>query len=100
MDSLRSGEDRSRNEPSRPGGNVTGVTQLNVEASPKRLELAHVLMPSATAMARSINPTIRVPNCRQGRPSWGFDPDEGARPEASALDIRLTFSSPAAYLLR
>jgi putative ABC transport system substrate-binding protein len=39
-----------------PGGNVTGVTQLNVEVGPKRLELAHELMPTATAMALLINP--------------------------------------------
>jgi putative ABC transport system substrate-binding protein len=41
----------------RPGGNVTGVSQLNVEVGPKRLELAHELMPAATAMALLINPT-------------------------------------------
>jgi putative tryptophan/tyrosine transport system substrate-binding protein len=27
----------------RPGGNVTGVTQTNVEVSPKQLELLHEL---------------------------------------------------------
>ena len=31
---------------SRPGGNVTGVSQLNVEIGPKRLELARQLIPS------------------------------------------------------
>jgi putative ABC transport system substrate-binding protein len=41
---------------SHPGGNVTGVTQLNVELSPKRLELARELMPDATAMALLVNP--------------------------------------------
>jgi putative ABC transport system substrate-binding protein len=41
---------------SRPGGNVTGVTQLNVEIGPKRLELAHELMPAATAVAFLVNP--------------------------------------------
>jgi putative ABC transport system substrate-binding protein len=40
----------------RPGGNATGVTQLNVEVGPKRLELAHELMPNATAVALLINP--------------------------------------------
>jgi putative ABC transport system substrate-binding protein len=40
----------------RPGGNVTGVTQLNVEVAPKRLQLLHELLPAATAMALLINP--------------------------------------------
>jgi len=42
---------------SRPGGNVTGVTQLNVEVAPKRLELAHQLVPMATVFAALVNPT-------------------------------------------
>lgn len=40
----------------RPGANATGVTQLNVEVGPKRLELARELMPGATAAALLINP--------------------------------------------
>jgi putative ABC transport system substrate-binding protein len=40
----------------RPGGNITGVTQLNIEVGPKRLEVAHELMPTATAMAFLLNP--------------------------------------------
>jgi len=42
---------------SRPGGNVTGVTSLAVEVGPKRLELAHDLIPTATIMALLVNPT-------------------------------------------
>jgi putative ABC transport system substrate-binding protein len=41
----------------RPGGNVTGVTQTNVEVTPKRLELLHELVPAATVMALLVNPT-------------------------------------------
>jgi ABC-type uncharacterized transport system substrate-binding protein len=41
----------------RPGGNVTGVTQLNVEVGPKRLELLHELVPTATVMALLVDPT-------------------------------------------
>jgi putative tryptophan/tyrosine transport system substrate-binding protein len=41
----------------RPGGNITGVTQLNVEVAPKRLELAHELVPTATVIAVLVNPT-------------------------------------------
>jgi putative ABC transport system substrate-binding protein len=42
---------------SRPGGNLTGVTNLNVEVGPKRLELLRELLPSATLIAVLINPT-------------------------------------------
>ena len=41
----------------RPGGNVTGVTQLAVEVAPKLLELAHELVPTATIIAVLVNPT-------------------------------------------
>lgn len=42
---------------SRPGGNVTGVSQINVALGPKRLELAHELMPAAIALALLVNPS-------------------------------------------
>ena len=42
---------------SRPGGNVTGVTQLTGEVAPKRVELAHELIPKATVIAFLVNPT-------------------------------------------
>jgi putative tryptophan/tyrosine transport system substrate-binding protein len=42
---------------SRPGSNVTGVTTMNVEIAPKRLELAHELLPTATIIAVLVNPT-------------------------------------------
>ena len=41
----------------RPGGNVTGVTQLNTEVAPKRLELLRELVPTATVIALLVNPT-------------------------------------------
>jgi putative ABC transport system substrate-binding protein len=41
----------------RPGGNLTGVTNLNIEVGPKRLELAHALVPAATIIALLVNPT-------------------------------------------
>ena len=40
----------------RPGGNLTGVTTLNVEIAPKRLELLHELLPTATIIAVLVNP--------------------------------------------
>ncbi|MGB8671845.1 MAG: ABC transporter substrate-binding protein [Pseudolabrys sp.] len=39
-----------------PGGNVTGVTQTNVETAPKRLQLLHELVPTARVMALLVNP--------------------------------------------
>ena len=42
---------------SRPGGNLTGVTSLTTEVGPKRLELLHELLPTATSIALLINPT-------------------------------------------
>ena len=40
----------------RPGGNITGVTQLNVEVGPKRLQLLHEVIGNATVIAYLINP--------------------------------------------
>jgi putative ABC transport system substrate-binding protein len=45
------------NSLNRPGGNVTGVTQTNVETAPKRLQLLHELLPTASVMALLVNPT-------------------------------------------
>jgi putative ABC transport system substrate-binding protein len=42
---------------SRPGGNLTGVTNLSVEVGPKRLELIHELVPTASIIALLTNPT-------------------------------------------
>jgi len=44
----------------RPGGNVTGVTNLVVEIGSKRLELLHELLPTAGVMALLINPADRA----------------------------------------
>jgi putative tryptophan/tyrosine transport system substrate-binding protein len=41
----------------RPGGNITGVTSLNAEVGPKRLELLHELVPTATVVGLLVNPT-------------------------------------------
>ena len=42
-----------------PGANITGVTNLNVETGPKKLELRHELMPTATIIAVLVDPTSR-----------------------------------------
>jgi putative ABC transport system substrate-binding protein len=40
-----------------PGGNITGVTGWNVMVGPKRLEILHEMVPTATIMALLVNPT-------------------------------------------
>jgi putative tryptophan/tyrosine transport system substrate-binding protein len=42
---------------SKPGGNITGVTQLAVAIGSKRLELLHEIVPKATVVALLVNPT-------------------------------------------
>jgi putative ABC transport system substrate-binding protein len=52
----------------RPGGNVTGMTSLGLELAPKRLELMHELIPTATVMALLVNPSnpaIAVPVAKE-----------------------------------
>jgi putative ABC transport system substrate-binding protein len=56
---------------SRPGGNVTGVTTLNVEVAPKRLELAHELVPAATVIAGAPVVFHRVVGGGHGRGAAG-----------------------------
>jgi putative ABC transport system substrate-binding protein len=45
---------------SQPGGNLTGVTTLNVELGPKRLEVMHELIPTTTVFGLLVNPTFFV----------------------------------------
>ena len=42
---------------SRPGGNFTGATTLTLEVGPKRLELLHEMVPTATIIGVLVNPT-------------------------------------------
>jgi putative tryptophan/tyrosine transport system substrate-binding protein len=43
-----------------PGGNVTGIANLNIEVGPKRLEFLHDLLPEATDIAFMVNPAIAL----------------------------------------
>ncbi len=42
---------------SRPGSNITGVTSLNAEVGPKRLDVLLELIPAARSVALLVNPT-------------------------------------------
>ena len=44
----------------RPGGNMTGVSNLTVEIGAKQLELLHELVPAATLIALLVNPATPV----------------------------------------
>jgi putative tryptophan/tyrosine transport system substrate-binding protein len=46
----------------RPGGNLTGVANLNNQLAPKRLELMRELVPAAASIAVLFNPTNPGPN--------------------------------------
>jgi putative ABC transport system substrate-binding protein len=58
----------------RPGGNLTGVTTMSLEVGPKRLELLHELVPTATSIALLVNPTnpfLAESNIRDLQPAAG-----------------------------
>ena len=44
----------------RPGGNLTGLSSLNVTLAAKRLELLHELVPTAASIGNLVNPTNPV----------------------------------------
>jgi putative ABC transport system substrate-binding protein len=44
----------------RPGGNLTGVTSLNAELAPKRLELLHEVVPTTRSIALLVNPASSI----------------------------------------
>jgi putative ABC transport system substrate-binding protein len=45
----------------RPGGNLTGVSNISADVTPKRLQLMHDLIPAARIIGLLINPSIRIP---------------------------------------
>jgi len=57
LDPVTTGLVRSLN---RPEGNVTGITSLNLDVTPKGFELLHELIPRVKSFAALINPTNRV----------------------------------------
>jgi ABC-type uncharacterized transport system substrate-binding protein len=72
---------------SRPGGNLTGVTTLNVEMMAKRLEVLHELVATAKIIAALINPTnLSVINETETR-------DLQAAARALGLTLRALYAS-------
>ena len=65
----------------RPGGNATGVTQINVLLAAKRLELLRELLPAATRAAMLVNLT---------NPSTEFEMQETSK-AARLLDVQVQF---------
>jgi putative ABC transport system substrate-binding protein len=67
----------------RPGGNLTGAVNLGVEVMPKRMELLHELVPTATTMVFLANPT------NPPAPAPGEATLTAARAAARTLGLRL-----------
>jgi len=62
----------------RPGGNVTGISQITAMLDPKRLEVLHELLPSVTAVAVLHNPqnsnaAFQVPDLEAAARTMGLD---------------------------
>jgi putative ABC transport system substrate-binding protein len=64
---------------SRPGGNLTGVTSLGAEVGPKRLELLHEMVPTATSIGILSEPTNPLPEALS----------KGLQAAADTLGLRL-----------
>ena len=79
----------------RPGGNLTGVTSLTAEVGPKRVELLHELVPTATSIALLVNPAA-VPMRRDHieRPAGGGSQARAAVP-CAACERRSAISIPS-----
>jgi ABC-type uncharacterized transport system substrate-binding protein len=62
----------------RPGGNLTGITSLNVEIAPKQIEMIHDVVPATTDIALLVNLGQSTPSpadnggyATRGPEAWG-----------------------------
>jgi putative ABC transport system substrate-binding protein len=69
----------------RPGGNATGTAGLTSELDPKRLELLHVMKPSASVIGVLVNPN---------RPGL-YDQSRELQQAADKLGVKLAFQNGA-----
>jgi putative ABC transport system substrate-binding protein len=76
---------------SRPGGNITGVTQTNVEIAPKRLQLLHEVIPTAKVIGLLINPT-------DGALAESYSKGVQSAAQGLGLDLRVLNASTVAEL--
>jgi putative ABC transport system substrate-binding protein len=74
----------------RPGGNITGVTRMNLELGPKRLELLHEMVPKATIIGLLLNPTN--PNADS------FEKEVGAAGDRFGLQMKVLHAQTDAEL--
>ncbi len=83
---------------SRPGGNLTGTTYLNLEVGPKLLEALREALPTATTMAVLINPTnpnaeAQAGNLRAAARTLGIELH--VLPVSNDLDLDAAFATLA-----
>jgi len=72
----------------RAGGGLTGVTTVNTELLPKRMELLHELAPAARTVALLVNPQSGTPRPKRRPPK--------RRPAASGLNSKSCKPAPKA----
>ena len=82
----------------RPGGNMTGATQLNIEVGQKRLELMHQLLPNATVIALIVNPTNPVVAEVQSRDAQAAASSLGLQLQILQASTEAEFESAVATL--
>jgi putative ABC transport system substrate-binding protein len=85
---------------SRPEGNLTGISSLSVEVSPKRLEFMHELFPAAPRFIVAANPTsptaeFQLKDLRAAAESLGLELEVVTPRSEAELDAVITGFTPA-----